>query len=88
MSSSFGGDCVTTPNASRNIVWQKGHAVPITSAPVAHQFLRALHVHSLAVLFAEEHLSAAGAAAEGPLARAPRFHHFAVTRRPPSRGSS
>src|ERR1035438_3532553 len=34
MSSSFGGVWVTVPSASRNIVWQNGHAVPITGAPV------------------------------------------------------
>ncbi len=28
-------DAPLPPNASRNIVWQKGHAVPITCAPVA-----------------------------------------------------
>src|ERR1700685_4479615 len=35
MSSSFGGCSETMPSASRNMVWQKGHAVPITCAPVA-----------------------------------------------------
>src|SRR5262249_6156784 len=41
--------------------------------PGAHQFLHALHVHALALLLAEEHLSAARAAAEGALARPPWF---------------
>src|ERR1019366_6040213 len=34
MSSSFGGDCVSAPSASRNIDWQNGQAVPIVCAPV------------------------------------------------------
>jgi hypothetical protein len=35
MSSSLGGVWLIVPSASRNIVWQKGQAVPTTAAPVA-----------------------------------------------------
>src|SRR5579885_1875165 len=35
MSSSFGGGEGSVPKASRNMVWQKGQAVPTTAAPVA-----------------------------------------------------
>src|SRR5213594_2330508 len=35
MSNSFGGVAETCASASRNIVWQNGHAAPTTSAPVA-----------------------------------------------------
>src|SRR5205823_4037100 len=45
-----------------------------------HQLFHALHVDALALLFAEEHLPAAGAAAEGTLACTPRFHHLARAR--------
>src|ERR1700691_4236697 len=35
ISSNLGGCFVTLPSASRNMLWQKGHAVPTTCAPVA-----------------------------------------------------
>ena len=63
-------------DASRNMVWQNGQAVPTTSAPVATSSSRAFHVDALAGFFAQEHQSAAGAAAEGAFARARRIHDF------------
>ena len=72
MSSSFGGAGSrgpAAPSASRNIVWQKGQAVPMTSAPVATSSSARSAVDALALLLAQEHLAAAGAAAEGAFAR-------------------
>ena len=61
-------------------VWQNGQAVPIIAAPVATSSSARSTIHALALLFAQEHLPAAGAAAERALARARRFDHIRRTR--------
>ena len=70
----------TCASASRNIVWQNGHAAPIDLRAGRDQLLGAIHIDALAFLLAQKHQSAAGAAAARPFARPRRIDHLA---RPP-----
>jgi hypothetical protein len=86
-SRSFGGASVIVPNASRNIVWQKGLANPITAAPALPVF-GARHIDAFALFFAEKHKPAAGAATEGALAGAARIAQLAEAADHLARGRS
>ncbi len=76
MSISSGAPSLRAARASRNIVLQKGQAVPTSLGARRRQLRRAHMAHALAFLLAEKRQPAARSAAKTALMRARRFHQF------------
>ena len=70
------------------MLWQKGQAVRDHRGAGGRQLFGARHVHAFAFFLAQEHLAAAGAAAEGALAGARRIGELRRSGAATVRGSS